>query len=552
MKGMTMGRVAAGIAGVAALGAAAMFLSGAFNPQFTDGGVDVRNTKCEELAQARQAVADELEQRKTAAQGSHAAERDQISDAYWAKNQQLEKQYHECISRALTADPCKQAFEEVGRLYEEIMADFAADKGFNEAKFNQREQAKKEYNDCVEGARKPEFYQEKETQCDAELAAGRTANQNDRQAKEAAAQQRYEAAQAQAQAAAQQKLAILDAIEKKCKEPGGASNVNIGALTTGGSGAQIQSTSPACTGAFSGNDPELQRQIADLENQLQKAKAAGLSDGLFGTVHIKESLDELKQKLKDSSRTCMKDADCGSTEPVCCSSSQVGRAFCENGICASEKTDCVAPEICAGKPAQCVAPSTGAKQQDGVYISRTIPERGPCAQQLQTLNLQQATPDSARYAVVGNIPGWLKIAAPGGALPAKVDVSYSCGTVQALGPGLYTAGGSITVYNASNELINTIPFNVQITVTPVAAMIDVINYSGKMIPVAQLRRFTGPECDKEEHWHAKSGSATALDGTVIPDPEECGYGKTSQVPVIQVPALELKGEVRGLEGLKMR
>ena len=547
---MSVGKIAAGVGGLAVIGLAAAFMSGVFNPQFTDGGVDVRNTKCEQLASARAAIATELEQRKLDAQNALDAAKEKASNDYWAQNRQLENEYHECISRALTADPCKEPFEEVGRLYEEIMADFAADKGFNEAKFNEREAAKKRYNDCVEETHKPEFYPEKEAACKAALDAGKAANQQQREVAEAAAQTRYEAAAASAESAYQQKLAILDAIEKKCKEPGGTSNMNIGAITTGGTGTQIQLNSSACTGVFPGNNPDIERQISNIESQLQKAKAGGERGGLSGIDHLQEALDRLRQELKDSERTCTTDADCGSTEPVCCSGTQVGRAFCDGGTCASEKTDCVDPEICTGKPAQCVAPGTGVAQQDGVYISRTIPEVGSCSQNLQVLNLQQSTPDSVRYAIVGNIPDWLNIDKPGGALPSQVNVTYSCGTVQGFGPGNYTANGSITVYNAANELINTIPFNVSITVTPVAKMLDVILYNGKHIPVHQEHRSTGAECDKEEHWHANQGSATALDGAVIPDTSDCGYGKTKSVPVISIPDLRGRIEVRGLEGLK--
>src|SRR3989338_4894254 len=199
------------IAGIAVVGIGVAALSGVFNPQFTDGGVDVRTTKCEELGSARVAIANELEERKLSASEAHDAVRETISDEFWTKNQQLEAEYHQCISRALTADPCKKPFEEVGRLYEEIMADFDAGKGFNEAKFNEREQAKKEDNDCVEEARKPEFYKDKEAQCDANLAAGKDANQQKRVAAEQASQIKYDAAVAAAASAQQQKLAILDA-----------------------------------------------------------------------------------------------------------------------------------------------------------------------------------------------------------------------------------------------------------------------------------------------------------------------------------------------------
>ncbi len=154
---MSLGKTLAAIGIVAVLGAGAVLMGGVFDSQFTDGGVDVRNTACEDLASARGAITDELTARKLAATDTLASDREAISDAYWAKNRTLEDERHACISRALTADPCKKPFDEVGRLYEEIMADFDAGKGFNEAKFKEREEAKKEYNDCVEAVKKPEF-----------------------------------------------------------------------------------------------------------------------------------------------------------------------------------------------------------------------------------------------------------------------------------------------------------------------------------------------------------------------------------------------------------
>ena len=557
MNNLLSSKIGVGIVAVAVIGLGAVFMSGVFNPQFSDGGIDVRNTACEDIASTRVAIGNELEERKIAAREAHEAERETISDAYWQQNQKLEADYHACISRALTADPCKEPFEEVGRLYEEIMADFDAGKGFNEAKFNEREAAKKKYNDCVEGTHKPEFYKDKETVCDAELAAGREANQADRSAKEAVAKTRYDEAIAKVVFAHAEKSAILDAIEKKCREPGGTSNVGVGAINTGGTGTAIQPNSPACTGVFGGNNSDIQRQINDLENQLQKAKAAGLREGLSGIDNIQASLDRLRQELKDSERTCKVDADCGNPEPVCCTGKQVGRSYCDAGVCSSEQKDCVDPEICAGKPAQCVAPGTGVQQQDGVYISRTIPEVGSCSQNLQVLNLKQATPDSNRYAIVGNIPNWLHIDKPSGALPGSASVTYSCNTVQGFGPGVYPANGSITVYNGANELINTIPFNVSITVTAAAqGLIEVIQYNGKYLPTSQLIVEDEVGCGAE-HWHAASGGVTATDGTKVSDPgPQCGYGKVKDKPVIKIPAPKSSAtnsegtiEVRGLEFL---
>ncbi len=64
-----------------------------------------------------------------------------------------------------------------------------------------------------------------------------------------------------------------------------------------------------------------------------------------------------------------------------------------------------------------------------------------------------------------------------------MNVTYSCDTVQGFGPGTYTAGGSVTVTNGAGELINTIPFNVSITVTGEARTVEVINYGGKLIRI---------------------------------------------------------------------
>lgn len=528
--------------GAVAVGAVLMF-SGVFNPKFTDGGVDVRNTACEEIGSARQAIAAELTARKEAAQAAHDAEREVISNAYWDKNRVLEAERHECISRALTADPCKEPFEEVSRLYEEIMAQLNAGDGFNEAKFNEREAAKQKYNECVEETRKPEFYPEKEAACDAALAAGQEANQADRQTKEAQAEATYTAAVAAATDAHAQKSAILDAIEEKCNEPGEEKEMIIGSLTTGGTGTKTQPDSAACTGVFSGNDPDLQRQINDLENQINKAKAAGMRGGLFGIDHLQQSLDELKQELKDSERTCKVDADCGDTVPVCCSNKQVGRAYCNAGVCASEKKECTDPEICAGKPAMCVAPSTGVQQQDGVYISRTIPEVGACSQNLQALTLAKSTEDSIRYSIGGNIPSWLHIDKVSGNLPGKINITYSCDTVQGFGPGTYTADGAITVYSSANELVNTIPFNVSITVTAAPEIIDAIEYNGAYLPASQLYVMSHSGCDEADHWHAHA-PVRATNGKMVLDPgPDCGFGKVSDRPIVEVLEQDPKAEI---------
>ncbi len=63
--------------------------------------------------------------------------------------------------------------------------------------------------------------------------------------------------------------------------------------------------------------------------------------------------------------------------------------------------------------------------------------------------------------------------------------------------------------------------------------IQVITYNGKQIPLNQLYVGHGPDCDSP-HYHATAGRVTALDGTVIPDPGNCAYGKLKNVQVTKV------------------
>lgn len=64
--------------------------------------------------------------------------------------------------------------------------------------------------------------------------------------------------------------------------------------------------------------------------------------------------------------------------------------------------------------------------------------------------------------------------------------------------------------------------------------IEVIEYQSEYIPTDQLHTFTGPECDEAEHWHANTGTVTALSGKQITDSDECGFGKTKDVPAKMV------------------
>ncbi|MBI4080178.1 MAG: hypothetical protein HY430_00215 [Candidatus Levybacteria bacterium] len=64
--------------------------------------------------------------------------------------------------------------------------------------------------------------------------------------------------------------------------------------------------------------------------------------------------------------------------------------------------------------------------------------------------------------------------------------------------------------------------------------IKVIEFRDKRIPLAELDPRSGPDCDSL-HYHARSNNvAKALDGTIIPDPGGCAYGKVKDVEILEV------------------
>lgn len=64
--------------------------------------------------------------------------------------------------------------------------------------------------------------------------------------------------------------------------------------------------------------------------------------------------------------------------------------------------------------------------------------------------------------------------------------------------------------------------------------IQVLVINTHQVPLSQFHTAQGQECSGQKHYHAQTNfQVTALDGTVIPDPDwgGCGYGKVSDVRV---------------------
>lgn len=71
------------------------------------------------------------------------------------------------------------------------------------------------------------------------------------------------------------------------------------------------------------------------------------------------------------------------------------------------------------------------------------------------------------------------------------------------------------------------------TQSPSPEKVKGIVFNGQKIPLDQLAVRNGPDCDSP-HYHALNHtSVRAMDGTIIPDPGSCAYGKTKDTQVVE-------------------
>jgi len=444
-------KLGVGLVAVVIIAAGGAFL---LNQGGDSGGFDVSSVDCDGIAEARAAVDAELESKLSDAETSYADAMEAASDAYWETRRSLENTFNECMMDALLADPCKDAFERSSGLAKTAIADPT------DANVEAYENAKQAWNDCRESPPEEDTYEGKKAKCEADLASGDATAKQTRQTAEGSAATARTQAINDANSSHKSKHAALDAFEEECNRPAPQVSVGAGGITTGGTGTVIQSGSPACTGSFSGYDPETQAEINSLQSLYNQATAGGKYEGLGGANSLSAKMTVLRAEMAAGPRKCTADADCGDTTKVCCSETEIGWVYCDGGECASEKQECEDDEICSGKPAQCVSPADGA-QSIGIVITDVVVIGLQGTGKLRQLNLKPATASSDRFEITGNIPGWVDFSQVGGKLPSTSDVSIDRGAFTA--PGTYIAAGQITIYNADGNLINTIPLTINIT-----------------------------------------------------------------------------------------
>ncbi len=89
------------------------------------------------------------------------------------------------------------------------------------------------------------------------------------------------------------------------------------------------------------------------------------------------------------------------------------------------------------------------------------------------------------------------------------------------------------IYQAKNNPKGKEP----IVPTPVVSekpKITVIEFQGKKIPLTELALRTGPDCDSPHYHAANHISVRALDGTTIPDPGECAFGRAKDITIKEI------------------
>ncbi len=104
---------------------------------------------------------------------------------------------------------------------------------------------------------------------------------------------------------------------------------------------------------------------------------------------------------------------------------------------------------------------------------------------------------------------------------------------------LAIVGILLIMHNKNSSITKQPQTTIRILISPTKKPpIRVINFTSKQIPLTQLRIGQGPDCGNgvpTPHYHALNEiSVQALDGTIIPDPGGCGYGKVSETSVLEI------------------
>jgi len=462
---------------------------------------DVRTATCETLAEARANVA-----------AAHSASVQSANDTYTAAHAAFRDGLNECLAGIWKGGPCDKEYEATQAAYKNAWGDISNDQFYKEWK-----SAKANWDECY--ANRDQKYEEwsnnnqgKDKLCQEEF-----------QAKSEAARGAHDAAMKAAKEKRDADMAFLDELEKECKKPKptgatGGTAVSVGTggtagTTTGSAGGTATATrpvtppnpnAPACQDAVAGENgtPRTGRAtdfgpkdiLVNLMTQIAEdvtgtpIPTGAINDQIFAGIvvtKIHARLIEMRMEEIDAITSGDRKAEIALRQK----------------IARYERARDVWGKIAEGRPAL-------PEVKKEVAALNSMPT-GACK-----TDADCGTPVCCSGTEVG---------------------SWSCNVSTGACVAKKTACTDPKVCRGNPAQCSNPPQKVK-----------AISVGGKFIPLTQVHSFTGDECDDEEHWHANAGgSAMATDGTRVAETQgECGYGKTSAVPVIEVEAPELHGEVR--------
>lgn len=443
---------------------------------------------------------DTVDATRTAIHQEYSAAMGLVSDAYWRARQGFQSELQQCLDGLWNGGPCDAQWDALQQSYQTAMGDVSNDDAYNDYK------AKKADWDACHDDWDAQWQQYGDAQHHAEATCQQAFQQ-----KVDAAQQAREAEEQKAAQKRDADLATLDEFERQCRASNAASGGVVGSGNVivvddgrgGGAGEDgvpapgpIDAGADACTG---GGD---------------STGTTGTGSGATGprTGHVAEH--PVRDVIVNLAVAVAEDVT-GTPLPTGAINDQIFAGI-----------------VCTKLYAR-VIDIQGA-ESDAIWSGNRREE----------IRLRR---ELRRYTQAKQI--WCAIAE--GRPPQNISVqaqevndAKSCQTDADCGPPVCCGETEIGRYYCNEDgecssAKDACPESTVCSGRPAACVeqpqrLQVIGYNGTYVPIDQLHRGQGEECDEAQHWHANTGAATAVNGEVFIDPGGCGFGTTSDVPVMEI------------------
>lgn len=459
---------------------------------------DVTTATCETLADARAKVAT-----------AFTASVQSANDTYTAAHAAFRDGLNECLSGIWRGGPCDEAYAGTEKAYKNAWGDISNDQFYKEWK-----KAKADWDECY--ANREAKYddwsktnQAKEKTC-----------QEVFQAKSDAARDAHDTAMKAAKAKSDADTAFLDALEKECKKPKPTGSTGTTGVVAGGQAGGTTGGKPVTppnrpVTPPNPNAPACQDAVPGENGTPRTGRATD-----FGPKDILVNL--MTQVAEDVTGTPI---PTGAINDQIFAGIVVAKLHARLIELQMEEIDAITS---SDRRAEIALRQKIARYEKARNVWGKIAEGRPAVAEVKKdVNAINALPT-----------GGCKVDADCGSpvcCSAKEVGSWSCNVSTGACVAKKTPCTDPKICRGAPAQCSNPPQKVK-----------AISVGGKFIPLTQVHTYNNAdECEGADHWHANSGSALATDGTRVAETRSpCGYGKVSDVPVVEVEAPELHGEVR--------